>query len=219
MQGLRRSIRFGGAFGCALLAALFIAAPSPGGFGAIGVGDDFFDPSSPPPTGLSAAIFSWEWNDDIADEHNVRQDNKLFRSGPLTDSPAASFGPIELPAGTYHYYCEAHGDKRGGMDGLIKISPSAKDSELGDSTTVTWALDTDIRIGDRWQVQYRKGESGKWKTWKKSTGKLSGEFGKNDKPVNYNPEKTYQVRVKTKLAAKPDRQSKFSPPASFGFMP
>jgi len=195
-------------------AALALASSAHAGFGPIGVGDDFFDPSTTIEAGLFGGVFSWQWNDDITNDHNVRQDNKLFNSGAPTDDTDTSFGSIELPAGKYHYYCTLHGSKNGGMDGNIEIVPLVGSPSPGE-VPITWALDNDIRVGDRWEVQYRVG-NGNWKTWKKNTSALQGTFGANDKPVNYNETKEYSVKVKTKLASNPDRQSKFSPRLSFG---
>ncbi len=203
----------------AAAASLLFASSAHAGFGPVGVGDDFFDPSTTIEAGLTGGVFSWQWNDDINNEHNVRQDNKLFNSGAPTDDPGASFGSIELPAGKYHYYCTVHGSKNGApgdMDGDIAISPLLGSPVPGE-VPITWALDNDIRVGDRWEVQYRVND-GQWKTWKKNTSALDGSFGANDKPVNYNETKEYAVKVKTKLASNPDRQSKFSPPLGFGGM-
>jgi plastocyanin len=205
--------RLAGAIAAAVTGTLLFASSAHAGFGTIGVGDDFFDPSADIEASLNGAQFFWAWNDDVDNDHNVRQDSKLFNSGTPTDDPGAEFGSIELPAGKYHYYCEVHGSKDGGMDGNIEITPSA-DAPSPDFNPITWALDSSIRVGDRWEVQYKVNQ-GKWKVWKKNTADLGANFGENDKPVNFSQVKVYKVRVKTKLAAHPDRQSKFSPPVFF----
>jgi hypothetical protein len=183
------------------------------GFGPIAINDDEFAPEVVSNESLGGGQFNWQWGT-VFDKHNVRQDNKLFRSGPPTDDDDATFGSIELPAGRYHYYCENHGTKNGGMDGLIGIHPTVG-VQTDDYVPVEWAFDNPIRVGNRWDVRYRIG-SGKWKTWLKGAKKLEGKFGHNDKPVNFNPNRTYSVSVKTKLASDPSRQSKFSPAESFG---
>lgn len=220
MRGLRMRWLAGAAagFGCAAAAGLVMAGGAQGGAVGIDVTDNQFTPD-PSNVSLNQAEYTWTWGATAA-PHNVRQDTKLFRSGPTTDVPGTTFGPIELPAGRYHYYCELHGSESGGMDGEIRVSPDA-DAVDPEFEVIRWANDTAIRFGDRWHVQFRKGElkTGPWRTWKKSTGALSGKFGKNDSPVNYNPEKTYQVRVKTMDSDRPTRRSKFSPTLVFGLVP
>jgi plastocyanin len=193
-------------------ATLVMASGALAGHGSVLVTDDKFDEANWE-AGLNGAVVSWDWAKHLDHKHNVRQDTRLFFSGAPTKSPAESLGSFELPAGKYHYYCEVHGSKNGGMDGNIEITPSA-DTPSPDFNPITWALDSSIRVGDRWEVQYKVGQ-GKWKTWKKNTADLGGNFGENDKPVNFSQLKVYKVRVKTKLAAHPDRQSKFSPPVFF----
>ena len=172
----------------ATAATLLFAGSAHAGFGPVGVGDDFFDPSTTIEAGLTGGVFSWQWNDDITNEHNVRQDNKLFNSGAPTDDPNATFGSIELPAGKYHYYCTVHGSKQGApgdMDGNIEISPLLGSPAPGE-VPITWALDSDIRVGDRWRrpVPRRTAASGRPGTT--NTTKLGATFGENDKPVNVN---------------------------------
>jgi plastocyanin len=211
-------MKLAGTFVCSVVAVFSFAAPAQAGFGPIGVGDDFFDPDTTTEASLGGGQFRWEWNDDVNSEHNVRQDNKLFNSGAPTDDPNARFPAngdnLELPAGKYHYYCTVHGDETGGMDANIWITPIVNLSDT--EAQIQWAFDNPIRVGDRWHVQYRRGTSGAWKTWKKKTATLAAAFGAGDKPVNFNPDKTYQVRAKTMLASNPDKQSKFSPPITFG---
>jgi hypothetical protein len=201
------------ATGATLMLSLALPAAAGAGFTPIGVGDDFFSPSTIGQP-VSNAEFHWAWNDNVDSEHNVFHESRLFRSGAPTDDPAARYpadGNIELPAGKYLYFCEIHSP----MTGDIRIIPSAAAPESG-VVEITWAQDSDARVGDRWQVQFRRGEEGPWRTWKKNTDDFGGGFGANDKPVNFNSNRAYQVRVKTKLRSNPDRQSRFSPPLSFG---
>lgn len=195
-------------------AALLVPGSASAGFGTMAVLDDEFEfPNEE--AGIGGGVFSWAWDDSIQNEHSVRQDNKIFTSGPPTDNIDEVFGPMELPAGKYHYYCQVHGSKNGGMDGLIRITPSV-DTPMGGETNLQWAFPDDgIRVGDRWDVRYRVND-GEWKPWLKNTKKIKGVFGANNEPVNYNPTKTYQVSAKTKLASDPDRRSAFSPPVAFG---
>ena len=142
-------------------------------------------------------MFSWQWNDNIDNEHNVRQDNKLFNSGAPTDNPDASFGSIELPAGKYHYYCTVHGEKNGGgMDGNIEITLFAG-KPTPEYVPIEWALDNDNRVGNRWDVQYKVNQ-GKWKTWKKNTAAFGANFGENDEPVNFSAAKGLQAQGQDK---------------------
>ena len=141
-----------------------------------------------------------------ANTHNVREDSKLFRSGPLTDSGTYHIVPS---AGTYHYYCESHGSENGGMDGVLKEIPVAGPRNA-DFFTVGWAPAEDTDTGDQFDVRY-KVEDGEWKTWFKNTDKIGWKFGRNDKPIDVKPNKTYRIQARSELHSNPSKHSGFSP--------
>jgi plastocyanin len=209
LQGLRSRVRLA-AVASSAVACLAFAGVAESGSGDVVVADNEFQPATFTEP-LNNGEFRWVWDDNVSEPHNVVHENRLFRSGSPTSSPAAEYGPIVLPAGKYLYLCEVHS----GMTGDIRIIPSAAAPESG-VVEITWAQTSDERVGNRWQVQFRRGEEGPWRTWKRNTENLGGGFGANDNPVNFNSNRTYQVRVKTKLRSNPDRQSRFSPPLSFG---
>ncbi len=141
--------------------------------------------------------------------HNVRQDAKLFYSGPTTSNPNASFS-FSPSAGTYHYYCEEHGTKRGGMDGTLKVKPEVGPADI-DGFIVTWG-DPSVAGTVRHDVQYKIG-NGKWKDWVRNETDLGAEFGADDEPVDVKPGKTYRFRARTEKVSNPDKRSDFSPAA------
>ena len=149
----------------------------------------------------------WDWNGGSGttqDEHNVREDSKLFRS-PLQDEGTFQISPS---AGTYHYYCEPHLDSND-MQAELKITPAYTELSNPDELRIVWAQD-DSDTGDRFDVRYRVG-MGPFKTWKKDTARLSERFGRQDEPVDVKPGKTYTFKVRTGLASNPTKQSKYSP--------
>jgi plastocyanin len=208
---LKRIVRACAAGAAVALAAL--AAPATaGGPLQIEFGEDFFAPGNPPSQSVSQSGDEVVWvGPDAEDEHNVNQDSRLFRSGPVND--IAEYHE-DIAAGRYHYYCEAHGSLAGGMDGVVKIRPVALVSS-GDSARVFWA-DSEAENGHRYRVEFRREGARKWKVWKRSTAKTRGEFGKGNAPVNANPNQEYQVRVRTFVKNQPSRRSGFSPVLTFG---
>lgn len=198
------------------VAALALAVPASAGVPqTVGVEDDVFDPDITN-QGVTLSV-TWEWADDVVNEHNVRQDDRLFRSGNPTDDPAESF-ELFPSAGTYHYYCEVHGSQAGGMDGKLRVSPifAPLKRRGGEAFSILWAADLPgFATGDQFDVQY-KVDDGKWKYWKKNTSKRGGSFGKNGKPVSIKPGKQYKVRVRSEKSSNPKRRSGWSPSVSFG---
>lgn len=87
----------------------------------IAVADDEFTPDSVV-IPVTLGPVSWRWDDAVVDEHNVRQDSKLFYSGEPTSTTTTQY-TISASAGTYHYYCEVHGSRSGGMDGKLRVRP------------------------------------------------------------------------------------------------
>jgi len=159
----------------------------------IDVGDDFFAPKKPPARNFAnGPSFRWSRRGDSIGEHNIRQDDRLFRSGPPT------FGPINFSinasAGSFHYYCEIH--RVVGMTGVVKVRPIAESDHLIGEIEVRWAnsaTDTGSRFDVRYRVDHRK-----WKTWKNDTPKFHAAFGHNDNPVNYRPNRhTYKIKVRS----------------------
>src|SRR3954454_6364392 len=74
---------------------------------------------------VGAGAIHWQWGTSGSTfaAHNVREDNKLFYSGGLTNSDPGGY-TITPSAGSFHYYCELHGSPSGGMAGTIKIRPA-----------------------------------------------------------------------------------------------
>ena len=195
----------------AALAVLFIVPPlalagSPPT--EIQVGDNFFNPDSPPARSfVSGTGFHWSRAAGSTGQHNIRQDGKLFRSGNPTNG-TIDYG-ITASAGTFHYYCEFHGSPSGGMDGVVKATPS----NLGftaSSFTVQWA-NSSTNTGNQFDVRFRVND-GKWRIWKNNTAKFQGEFGKNGKPVTVVPGsgKTYDIEARSEKAGT-SRRSGWSP--------
>ena len=170
------------------------------------VTDDEFVPQNVN-TAVNAAGVQWDWGAGTNNDHNVRQDDKLFRSGNTTDSGTYLVG--NPSAGTFPYYCEAHGSPGSGMHGTLKIKPDqvATKTKLGEvQIGVQWA-EGDLETGDRFDVQYRVGNKD-WKGWKQHTAKVEGAFGKNGNPVEVKPGTTYKFRARSREG---NKQSGFSP--------
>lgn len=141
--------------------------------------------------------------------HNVRQDDLLFRSGPTTSSPAASFQRV-FSAGTFHYYCENHGFPTGGMDGVIRVRPIIGDAPVGLPFTVRWATST-TNTGGVFDVRYRVND-GPWRTWRTDTTRVASRFGVNDMPIRVRPGRTYRFRARSQVdAGSPTAVSGWSP--------
>jgi plastocyanin len=184
---------------------------SSGGTGQIvAVEDDEFDPATLPRP-LSGDIFTpgiivtWDWADDVAKPHNVRQIRGLFRS-PISDQPGTTFTRA-FSAGTFRYECVIHEPL---MIGKVKVVIGQEINPAG-LYVVRWA-GPETNTGRVFDVQFRIGD-GPWRAWKTDTEQLKGIFGKNDRPVHYNPAKEYQIRVRSqKSRAEPRSVSDWSPP-------
>ena len=188
----------------ALLALPSLASAAPR---QIDVRDDFFAPQRPPARDLQAgASFTWSSPGGTFNEHNVRQDAKLFRSGNLTSNLRFS---IRASAGSFHYYCELHGSRRGGMSGLVKVRPIAVPDSSPGEALVRWAA-ADTNTGSRFDVRYRV-DNRRWTTWKNDTAKVQARFGHRNGPVDYRPSRhTYRVKVRSERRQVAKR-SGFSP--------
>jgi plastocyanin len=200
---------------CVIAAAVAAPIASAGGGGpfAIQFTDDpaAFDPRNatatvnPGPTGAGGAEFAW-LGPDTKDEHNVRQDDRLFRSGPASESFHEY--QTDISAGRYHYYCEVHGSKSGGMAGTVRVRPAIE------GAFVRWA-DSAAEANQRFTVEFRKQGARRWKRWKGATKAPRLEFGAQNKPVRVRPGQNYQVRVRTFLAGNRKKRSGWSPTVTF----
>lgn len=150
---------------------------------------------------------NWDWGAGTVDDHNVRQNKKLFYSGAVTNS--GDFNLSHPSAGTFPYYCETHGNPGTGMHGTLKVKPrqAATKMKRGEiQIGVQWA-EEELETGNSFDVQYRV-DNGDWDDWKKDTPKVEAAFGKNGKPVKVKASKTYKFRVRSQLGQK---ASEFSP--------
>ena len=173
---------------------------------------------------IPEVVFQWNWNgiDPTAREHNVRQDKRLFYSGPPTTEDSFQ---RSISAGTFHYYCEVHGSRSGGMDGKVKVRPaslSAPDPE-DRSFPVQWAIagkasgvsarrggGVPTETGDRFDVRF-KVEDGRWRIWKRDTRKVKAQFGRNDNPVHVRNGREYKFKARSQKGSNDNKVSGWSP--------
>ncbi len=192
-----------------LAATLGVACAAPATAGTplgIDVYDWFFSPEAGEQSVTGPGI-SWNWNGgggNTQDDHNVREDSRMFRS-PLQDTGTFQ---ISASAGTYHYYCEPHLESND-MEGELKITPAYVPLANPDELRIVWS-NGDDDTGDRFDVRYKVGD-GQFKTWKNDTAKSAQRFGRLDQPVDVKPGKTYTFKARTGVAAKPSKQSMYSP--------
>lgn len=167
----------------AALLALPAVAQAQGTTTEIATGDDFFEPEDVA-SDVGVESFHWRWGGDTGsvNVHNVREDDKLFYSG--STEPEGEF-TITPSAGTFHYYCEAHGFSGGGMDGELAVRPTA--TQEGKQTLVTWATEA-TDTGNRYDVKQKAGKK-KAKLVEENTRAIEGAF-KLKKGTKY----TFQVR-------------------------
>jgi plastocyanin len=140
--------------------------------------------------------------------HNVREDGQLFRSGGPTTG-AIDFSVV-FSAGTFHYYCEVHGNAAGGMAGLVRIPVSINRMPDGLPFTVRWATEAS-ETGSVYDVQFKVG-SGDWRNWRTNTSTLSGVFGRNGNPVRVRDGVLYRFRARSQEGTE---FSRYSPVRSF----
>jgi plastocyanin len=181
-----------------------------GAFGApqqISIDDNVFSPDNPPVKTLAAGpTFNWKSAPTSDRRHNVREDHKLFFSGALTTADINY--SVSASAGTFHYYCELHGDEVSGMDGFVKVRPSFTLAPAGNPFTVSWAL-PGTTTGNRFDVRYRQGTTGPFTMWKNDTSARSGVFGQGGQPVAVVPGRTYQFQALSEKV--PSQPSGWSP--------
>jgi plastocyanin len=196
-----------------VISATAVALALPAAAGAvprqIDVGDDFFAPKRPPARNFEPGpSFRWSNGGGTDNRHNVRQDDKLFFSGNLTRGPI-DFA-INASAGSYHYYCEDHGSRQGGMAGVVKVRPIDLPDSLVGEIEVRWA-NSSTDTGSRFDVRYRV-DRRDWKIWKNDTPGLDAAFGHNDNPVNFRPNRhTYKIEVRSERR-QVTKRSDWSPP-------
>lgn len=212
---MKRIVR-GVAVATVALAGLAIPAGAGVPAAEIEFGDDFFFPRTATadlnPNGVEGV-----WTRSLGSEgdHNVREDHRLFFSGPARNETEFNEFQASVSAGTWGYYCQTHATSStaGDMRGRLRVRPRPGIGD-GASAPVSWAEEDDT-TGDRYEVQWRRQGTRRWKVWKRATPKPSGRFGLADNPVNASPDATYQVRARSFVAAKPKRGSRFSPVLSF----
>jgi plastocyanin len=160
---------------------------------------------------VGAGSIHWQWgtNGTTFAAHNVRQDDKLFYSGALTNSDPGGY-TVTPSAGSFHYYCELHGSPSGGMAGTIKVRPTVF-SKTASSFGVRWSPGTN-QTGDAFDVRYRV-DGGAWKAWKNHVTVAQGLFGVNGSPVRVRPGHTYDVQARSEKKSKPSKVSGWSPSA------
>ncbi len=160
---------------------------------------------------VGAGSIHWTWgsNGTTFAAHNVRQDNKLFYSGKLTNSNPSGY-TITPSAGSFHYYCELHGSRSGGMAGTIKIRPTVY-NQTARSFGVRWSPGTN-QTGNAFDVRYRV-DGGAWKTWKKHVSAAKAVFGAHKKPVRVRPGHTYEIQARSEKSSKLSKRSGWSPSA------
>jgi plastocyanin len=185
-----------------------IPANAGGGTAGVQVRDDEFDPPTLPVPGETLFVGDtvvWDWVDTVH-PHNVRQVRSLFRS-QTESSPSFSFSRT-FSAGSFPYQCEIHG---AGMFGRVKVV-IGQDITPSGLPVISWADET-TNTGHAFDVQFRIGEDGPWRRWKKDTVAFQGVFGRNDRPVRFNPAKEYWFRTRSqKRTDTPTKVSRWSPP-------
>ncbi len=193
--------------GLFLIVALLAAAPSAlAATKEVKLNDDFFAPDATKvPVGGKV---HWSRAASSSNQHNVVQNNRLFRSGDPT------FGRINFTrvfsAGTFPYLCEIHAGQ--GMTGTVKVPVKLSAAPARKPFTVTWAT-RKSNTGARFAVQFRVG-TGVWKTWKSKTEAKGDVFGKRGSPVRVKSGKKYSFRALSKKA-KGRGASNLSPVKSF----
>lgn len=199
----------------AALAALVLPATAGAGGDTINVIDDAFTPDV-----YSGNILNvgWSWSPDPTQhKHNVRDDSKLFYSGPPSKDGPGPGNYFKAPGltGTFHYYCAVHGSPDGGMDGMLKGRPNASaNAPLEPGFLVNWAEPFLEKGKYRFDVRFRK-NGGKWKLWKQNTKKISGTFGEDDNPVPVGIGDEFKLQSRTKKASDLSKRSGWSPTETY----
>lgn len=173
----------------ALLGLLLVPTAAPAAIKKIGVRDKAFSPDA-----LRVAVgdtVNWV-NPGSQAGHNVRENGRIFYSGdPVT---AMNYSVI-FSAGTYHYFCELHGTKRRGMDGVVRVPVTISSGPTGLPFTVSWASGA-TETGSKFDIEYRIG-SGSWTKWKAGTRSFKGVFGSRAAPVAVSRGTKYSFRARS----------------------
>jgi len=161
---------------------------------------------------VGAGAIHWKWGSDgtTFGFHNVRQDDKLFYSGSVTNEDPNGYTVVPS-AGSFHYYCEAHGSRSGGMAGTIKIKPLIF-NQTSSSFGVKWSTGSN-NTGGKFDVRYRV-NGGAWKVWKNDVTSTQATFGANNKPVHVAPGRTYDIQARSEKSTDTSKVSGWSPAAS-----
>jgi len=169
-----------------------------------------FSPSAVTKT-VGAGDVHWRWgaNGTTFSVHNVRQDSKLFYSGQLTNNNPSGFTVVPS-AGSFHYYCEFHGSRTGGMNGTIKIRPLIF-NKTASSFGVAWAP-TSSNTGGKFDVRYRV-DGGAWKVWKNDVTGRQATFGAANNPVHVAAGHTYDIQARSEKSVNTSAASGWSPAA------
>ncbi len=180
--------------------ALVLALPAFGGAAPreINVGDDFFAPKNPPARGTSptAAASAGRTAAGRAIPTTSARTTGCSPPARLTDGPI-DFS-IRASAGSYHYFCYAprHSRAPARHDGRVKVRPIRFSGSRSGEIGVRWA-NSNTNTGSRFDVRYKVGQ-GRWKTWKNDTAAFRAFFGRNDRPVNYRPNRrNYKLKVRS----------------------
>ena len=181
------------------------AGPTAGADAAVSVEDDRFVPHDS--AVLVGGQVTWTRAPGSTGPHNVRQDDRLFRSGPVTEGPIAY--AARFSAGSFHYYCEAHGSQVGGMDGVVRVPPTVDPAPSGRRFTVIWATN-ETSTGSRFDVEFRRG-GGRWLDWKENARAERAVFGKRGQPERAHQDARYRFRVRSQSG---DAVSRWSPVAT-----
>lgn len=139
--------------------------------------------------------------------HNVREDHKIFYSGRETDLLDYR---VRFSAGTFRYFCETHGTRTSGMNGLVRVPVTISATPSGLSFTVRWATSS-TKTGAKFDIQYKIGKAS-WRSWMTDTSRLRGVFGKDGAPAVAEAGKRYRFRARSQ---KRDHHSRWSPVESF----
>ncbi|HEX6116335.1 MAG TPA: hypothetical protein VFY99_04495 [Solirubrobacterales bacterium] len=163
-----------GLIALAALLAVPALAHAQGSVTEVATTDDEFTPEELA-SDVGVESFHWRWGaPDTVNAHNVREESKLFYSG--TTEATGDF-TITPSAGTFNYYCEAHGfisstGQPSGMAGRISVKPTA--TPQGRRTLITWATET-TDTGNRYDVRQKAG-SRKPKLVEEKTKEIEGAF-------------------------------------------
>jgi hypothetical protein len=175
----------------------------------ISIEDDQFVPPNPPARDINTgSVFHWKRAITAGNEHNVRQDDKLFYSGPVETGGPADFNR-RLSAGSFHFYCENHGSRTAGMQGRAKVRPSLVADPAGKPFTVVWA-NVETESGGAFDVRYKRG-SGDWKTWKNDTTAFDAVFGRHRRPTRIVAGSVYKFQARSEKKSNPAKRSGWSP--------